>query len=283
MFKSEARYLVRRKDTALWEHVLREDNQYRRPLIDQVIQTALAETQDPEEISVTVKAFMTADLPNNLIELLEKIVLDNSVFSEHRNLQNLLILTAIKADRTRVMDCINRLENYDAPDIANIAISNQLYEAAFSIYKKFEVNTSAIQVLIDHIKNLDRAYEFAERCNEPGVWSLLANAQIRQGLVKEAVDSFIKADDPTSYLEVVNVATQNQSWEDLVRYLQMARKKARETFVETELAFAYAKTNRLAELEEFISGPNHAQIQAVSSNSINANDENISGCSIKSC
>jgi clathrin heavy chain len=110
---------------------------------------------------------------------------------------------------------------------------------------------------------LDRAYEFAERCNEPGVWSLLANAQIRQGLVKESVDSFIKADDPTSYLEVVNVATQSQSWEDLVRYLQMARKKARETFVETELAFAYAKTNRLADLEEFISAPNHAQIQAV--------------------
>ncbi len=76
--------MVRRKDPALWEHVLREDNQYRRPLIDQVIQTALAETQDPEEISVTVKAFMTADLPNNLIELLEKIVIDNSVFSEHR-------------------------------------------------------------------------------------------------------------------------------------------------------------------------------------------------------
>ena len=37
-----------------------------------------------EEVSVTVKAFMTADLPNELIELLEKIVLDNSVFSEHR-------------------------------------------------------------------------------------------------------------------------------------------------------------------------------------------------------
>ena len=49
----------------------------------------------------------------------------------------------------------------------------------------------------------------------------------------------------------------------MVRYLQMARKKARETFVETELAFAYAKTNRLAELEEFITAPNHAQIQAV--------------------
>lgn len=108
------------------------------------------------------------------------------------------------------MDYINRLENYDAPDIAKIAISNQLYEEAFAIYKKFDVNTSAIQVLIDQMHNLDRAYEFAERCNEPAVWSLLANAQIRSGLVKEAIDAFIKADDPTSYLEVVNVATQNR-------------------------------------------------------------------------
>jgi hypothetical protein len=46
----------------------------------------------------------------------------------------------------------------------------------------------------------------------------------------------------------------------------MARKKAREGFIETELAFALAKTNRLAELEEFISGPNHAQIKEVCSN-----------------
>ena len=55
----------------------------------------------------------------------------------------------------------------------------------------------------------------------------------------------------------------SDQFEDLVRYLQMARKKARETFIETELVFAFAKTNRLADLEEFISGPNHAQIQQV--------------------
>lgn len=55
---------------------------------------------------------------------------------------------AIKADRTRVMEYINRLDNYDAPDIANIAINNELYEEAFAIFKKFDVNTSAIQVRI---------------------------------------------------------------------------------------------------------------------------------------
>ena len=45
------------------------------------------------------------------------------------------------------MEYINRLDNYDAPDIANIAINNQLYEEAFAIFKKFDVNTSAIQVI----------------------------------------------------------------------------------------------------------------------------------------
>ncbi|MEQ2158813.1 hypothetical protein GOODEAATRI_016107 [Goodea atripinnis] len=270
LFKSLSRYLVRRRDAELWASVLLESNPYRRPLIDQVVQTALSETQDPEEVSVTVKAFMTADLPNELIELLEKIVLDNSVFSEHRCLvgmfcksANLLILTAIKADHTRVMEYISRLDNYDAPDIANIAISNELFEEAFAIFKKFDVNTSAVQVLIEHISNLDRAYEFAERCNEPAVWSQLAKAQLQKELVKEAIDSYIKADDPSAYMEVVQAADKSGNWEDLVKFLQMARKKARESYVETELIFALAKTNRLAELEEFINGPNNAHIQQV--------------------
>ena len=52
-------------------------------------------------------------------------------FCVHRNLQNLLILTAIKADKTKVMEYIERLDNYDAPDIANIAIQSELYEEAF--------------------------------------------------------------------------------------------------------------------------------------------------------
>lgn len=85
MFKSEARYLVRRRDPELWKVVLDVENSFRRQLIDQVVQTALSETQDPEDVSVTVKAFMSADLPNELIELLEKIVLDeNSIFRDHR-------------------------------------------------------------------------------------------------------------------------------------------------------------------------------------------------------
>ncbi|VDP40951.1 unnamed protein product, partial [Schistosoma curassoni] len=289
LFKTEARYLVRRKEPELWAEALSESNIYRRQLIDQVVQTALSETQDPEEISVSVKAFMAADMPNELIELLEKIVLDNSVFSDHRNLQNLLILTAIKADKSRVMEYINRLDNYDAPDVANIAINNSLFEEAFAIFKKFEVNTSAIQAIKPNfvfgfsserisctnkchyyftndryaVFSLSWAYEFAERCNEPAVWSLLAHAQLAQGSIKEAIDSYVKASDPSRFQAVSEAASNSGNWEDLVRYLQMARKKARETFIESELAFAYARTNRLSDLEEFISGPNHANITVV--------------------
>lgn len=52
-------------------------------------------------------------------------------------------------------------------------------------------------------------------------------------------------------------------WEDLVRFLQMARKKSRDSYIETELVFALAKTGRMTELEELLNSPNHAQVGQV--------------------
>lgn len=62
-------------DYYLWEKVLSPNNEYRRQLVDQVVSTALPESKSPKQVSATVKAFMFADLPHELIELLEKIVL----------------------------------------------------------------------------------------------------------------------------------------------------------------------------------------------------------------
>ncbi|RIA99902.1 hypothetical protein C2G38_2236696 [Gigaspora rosea] len=118
----------------------------------------LFQTIDPEDVSVTVKAFMAADLPIELMELLAKFILDNKAFSDNRTLQNLLILTAIK------------LNNFDAPDVAEIAVKNGLYEEAFNIYKKHGENTNAINVLIEHIGSIDRASEFAESWKFGTVW-----------------------------------------------------------------------------------------------------------------
>jgi len=111
LFRLLARYLVERQSPELWALVLQSENQSRRNVIDQVVSTALPESTNADEVSATVKAFISADLPSELIELLEKIVLHNSDFSKNKNLQNLLILTAIKADKDRVMDYINRLDN----------------------------------------------------------------------------------------------------------------------------------------------------------------------------
>ncbi len=54
------------------------------------MQTALPEAKNPDEVSTTVKAFMQCDMPEELIELLERIVLQGSEFSNNKNLQNLL-------------------------------------------------------------------------------------------------------------------------------------------------------------------------------------------------
>ena len=90
-------------------------------------QTALPGTKNPDV--VLVKAYV-ADRSNELIELLEKIVLQSGSESENNNLQKLLILTAIK-----VMDLyINRLNNYDMSDTSPITVDSELYEEALVIY-----------------------------------------------------------------------------------------------------------------------------------------------------
>jgi len=264
LFKVQARYVVERMDQPLWETVLDVENPHRRQLIDQVVSTALPESKNPEQVSVTVKAFMNAELPNELIELLEKIVLQNSAFSGNPNLQNLLILTAIKADKTRVMDYINRLESFDGPAVGDIAVGSELYEEAFIIFKKFDQHVPAVKVLLDNIageEGASRALEYANKVEKEEVWSVLGGAQLAKGDVGSAITSFIKANDASEYAAVVDAAKNLDCYEDLVKYLEMSRKKLKESKIDTELLYALAKTNQLSKLEEFISGPHTANIQ----------------------
>ncbi|GAU36984.1 hypothetical protein TSUD_150200 [Trifolium subterraneum] len=195
--------------------------------------------------------------------LLEKIVLQNSAFSGNFNLQNLLILTAIKADQSRVMDYINRLDNFDGPAVGEMAVEAQLYEEAYAIFKKFNLNVQAVNVLLDNIHSIDRAVEFAFRVEEDAVWSQVAKAQLREGLVSDAIESFIRADDATQFLDVIHAAEDGNVYQDLVRYLLMVRQKTKEPKVDSELIYAYAKIDRLSDIEEFILMPNVANLQNV--------------------
>jgi clathrin heavy chain len=258
-FKDQARVLVERQSGDLWDKVLVESNPYRRQLIDQIIATALPESRVAEEVVCTVQAFMRAQLPNELIELLEKIVLHSPKergFHNVKNLQNLLILTAIKADKKRVMQYVTRLDNFDGPSIAKIALEHDLFEEGFTIFNKFKLHAEAIDVLLHKLENMQRAADYADVVNEAPVWSLLATAQLNGNLVKESIASFVKAVDASIWERVIVAANEQEAFADLISYLKMAREKIREPAIDNEMIVCFAKTDQLSALEDFIMRPN---------------------------
>ncbi|KAM3414887.1 Clathrin heavy chain [Cercospora zeina] len=261
MFRAEARYLLERADSEIWSYVLSDNNIHRRSLVDQVISVAVPESTDPERVSIAVKAFIDADMPVELIELLEKIILEPTTFSDNANLQNLLMLTAAKSDRGRVANYIQQLDAYSPDDIAQQCIEVGMYEEAFLIYKKASNHAEAANVLVDHVVSIDRAQEYADQVDLPEVWSKVAKAQLDGLRVTDAVESYIRAQDPSNYPEVIEIATHAGKDEDLVKYLRMARKTLREPPVDTALAFALARLNDLAALEEFLRSSNVANIE----------------------
>ncbi|KAL2123078.1 hypothetical protein VTJ04DRAFT_3533 [Mycothermus thermophilus] len=261
MYKAQARYLLERADRELWMFVLSENNLHRRSVVDQVISTAVPESTDPAKVSEAVACFLNADLPAELIELLEKIVLEPSPFSDNQNLQNLLIFTAAKADKARVMDYIHRLDNFSPDEIANVCIEVGLFEEAFEVYKKIDNKEAAVNVLVEHIVSIDRAQAYAEEVDIPQVWSKVAKAQLDGLRVSDSIESYIKAEDPKNYAEVIEIAVAAGKNEELIKYLRMARKTLREPAIDTALAFCYARLDQLAELEDFLRATNVANIE----------------------
>ena len=261
MYKAQARYLLDRADIEIWAFVLNGNNLHRRSLIDQVIATAAPESTEPEKVAIAVKSFIDADLPAELIELLEKIILEPSAFSDVGDLQNLLILTAARTDKGRVMEYIHQLSAFHAEEIANVCISQGLFEEAFEIFKKEDSHIAATNVLVDHIVSIDRAQEYAERVELPEVWSKVAKAQLDGLRISDSIESYIRSQDPSNYNEVIETATHAGKDEDLIKYLRMARKTQREPAIDTSLAFCFARTNQLSELEDFLHSTNVADVE----------------------
>ncbi len=63
-------------------------------------------------------------------------------------------------------------------------------------------------------------------------------------------------------VQVVEKAKGAEVYGDLVKFLLMVRKKQKDAKVDTELVYAYAKTNQMGPLEEFIAGTHQANLQA---------------------
>ena len=270
LFKQQARYVVERMDAPLWAHVLRADNAHRKQLIDQVASTVLPESKNPEQVSVTVKGFMTAELKIELIKLLEKIVLQNSAFSNNANLQNLLILTAMKSDASRVMDYIPQLDQFDGRLVGELAAGTGLYEEAFAIFRKFQVPEAAMNVLTYNLKDVARAAEYAAAVDSPKIWSLLAGAQLAAGAVGDSAASLLRAQDFSTCTAVCDAAARHVGAaarahaSSLAAYLRMARKKVDDVArVDTELVYCLAVSAASGELNDFLAGSHAANVVAV--------------------
>ena len=69
------------------------------------------------------------------------------------------------------MDYIKRLDNYDGPAIAVIAIEHGLFEEAFEIYRKSNCAVEALSVLLQNIGDINRACDFADKIGKPEVFS----------------------------------------------------------------------------------------------------------------
>lgn len=54
-----------------------------------------------------------------------------------------------------------------------------------------------MKVLLNYIKDIPRAAEFAEKNNISEVWSLLANSYLSTFEIVPAIDAFLKAKDHT--------------------------------------------------------------------------------------
>ena len=269
MMREQSRYVVDRADLALWSTVLAEKNPHRRALVAQAVGTALPETKDAEKVSVAVRAFMTAGMQAELLELLEKLVLQaGGVFANNTSLQNLLILTAVKSDPARVSDYVRRLDAFDGESIAQICLDNELCEEAFAVYAKFEMHAAAVGVLIDRLGDVVRATEYATRQDRRDVWERLGDGFLREQQVGKAVEAFIRADAPGRYRQVVQAGERGGAFADVVQYLLFVRGKrlgVDEELIDNELIYCLARCEppRLAELEELLAAPHSADLDAV--------------------
>lgn len=86
LFRLQARYLVERQSPELWAECLNPNNTNRKLLVEQVVSVALPESKNVEEVAKTVEAFLSADMPLELLALLEKIVLHNQEFGTYKYL-----------------------------------------------------------------------------------------------------------------------------------------------------------------------------------------------------
>lgn len=273
MWKPLAKHLIRQQNNDLWMTVLKDkSNVDQRQLIEAVRQDKFAECKVAEDVIVTVRAFMKADLLSELSAILEELVVGGR-FARNRFLENLLLISAIKGRKEKVMEYVNKLQDYDAQDIATIALGAGLGDVAFAVYHKAGCFKEAVNVLLNDIKPTDvaRARGYAVEVKNAAVWTQLGIFLLHSDDIHEAIDALIQARNPDFVQEVSDAAERLNEFGALIKYLNMARaeSKTKDPRIDTSLVLTFAKTGRLSELEEFLKTAHGVQVMGVADKCFN--------------
>lgn len=267
LWKQLAKHLVKLQQIEYWMEVLTNPttgentgnlDHLSTQFID-AVRTETAETSEANEVIVTVRAFTAANLTKELTTILDQVVLSGR-FQRNKYLEGLLISNAIKSRPEKVSEYLNKLHDYDPNDIAPTAIEHKMFDAAFTVYDKASMKKQAVCVLLDYMNDVGRARAYAQDCKLPEVHTELGRYLLSKDELSEAIDALIAAKNPDYVPQAVAAADRINQYNDLIKYLHMARKErksASDMNIDTFLVLTFAKTGRMSELEEFLKSQTH--------------------------
>ncbi|CAM6031779.1 unnamed protein product [Sphagnum compactum] len=96
-----------------------------------------------------------------------------------------------------------RLRNYDPHEVASVAIKEGFFEEAYQIQHHNGNEAEAAKILIENMKDLDLAADFASKYPIPAVLSQLGHAQLTSNNTKGAIYSFLPGPQDTSAAEKI--------------------------------------------------------------------------------
>lgn len=73
----------------------------------------------------------------------------------------------------------------------------------------------------------------------------------------------MKSKDTSTYQMVIGASETNQLYNEMIPYLLMVREQVKDMVLDNALVYAYAKTEKLVDLEQFVSNANSVDAQKV--------------------
>ena len=192
-YKRISSICIEKQSQEIWSSVILPNNKNSKHVVDAIISIIC---DYPDQIFQTVKFFIDAQIPSYLLNIVEKTVFEFPPFQHNTSLQNLLICTAIKSERERVMKYVTQFNDYTSDKISQLLIESNLFDEAIAVYKKFGQNIEAVRIMINNKNDIKQAADFARICDDPNIWDLVNKAQKNSNTKTPSVVDPLKIHDP---------------------------------------------------------------------------------------